>query len=345
MSPATRSMPNGVAPVTPCGWLVDALRDAGVPLARIENWLGHRLDPDRPDRTVLPSAQYFRFFEWGAEVTGNPDLGVHIAAHLTSGDFGLLGYLLENSDTLGTWLDNLTRYNAVFSQDAEISVARSRDMVLVTYSPMPVAEFTPVQDILSSLGMIVHAIRVATACDWFPARCGFATPRPTDVTALADLLGPELHFDQESNQIGFPARDLTLGIPGADPVLLEILKRQADGIVATLRQQDEVVSRLRLMMTAHLAEGGFDTQSAARALNMSVRKLHRVLAERGSSFRGLRKEVLRETARAHLGDPGIQITEIAHRLGYSETSAFTRAFRALEGMTPKEYRARLTGRI
>ncbi|NVK96758.1 helix-turn-helix transcriptional regulator [Ruegeria pomeroyi] len=337
-------MQNTHAPVTPCGWLVAALLEAGVPLAEIEAWLGQRLPPDHRDRTVLPSEQYFRLFEWGAGVTANPDLGIQIAAHLTSRDFGLLGYLLENSDSLGTWLHHLTTYNAVFSQDAEISVMRAQGSVVVGYSPVPVAGFTPLQDIWSSIGMIVHAIRVATRCDWYPARCRFSTPCPADTSALEALLGPELHFDHKTNQIELPVRDLDLAIPGADPVLLEILKRQADGIVATLRQQEEIVSRLRLMITAHLAEGGFDTVRAARALNMSVRKLHRTLAERGTSFRNLRNEVLGETARAHLADPGIQITEIAHRLGFSETSAFTRAFKALEGMTPRDFRARSLGK-
>lgn len=328
-------------PVTPCGWLVEAVHKAGVPLREIETVLERQVEPDRLDRVILPSERYFRFFEWAADRSSDPDLGIHVAAHLTARDFGLLGYLLENSDTLGTWLNNLTTYNGIFSQDARIEVTRAQGLVSLAYRPVVANGIEPLQDIWCSIGMIVHTMRHATGCGWVPLRCRFTTPRPADTAAMEELLCSNLRFGQDSNCIEFPERDLALAIPGADPVLFGLLKGQADGILASLSQEGEIVNRLRLMITAHLSDGGFDTAQAARALKMSVRKLHRELAGRDTSFSKLRGEVVRETARAHLADPNIQITEIAHRLGFSETSAFTRAFKTLEGVTPREFRTRL----
>lgn len=341
MNPAATPPRSDAESATPCGWLVEALHNTGVPLREIEAYLGRPVEAGRLDQVVLNSTQYFRFFEWAAERSGDSDLGVHLAAHLTASDFGLLGYLLGNSDTLGTWLENITTYHGIYSLDARLTLSRGGGEVSLAYRPVVTEGIVPLQDIWCSIGMIVHSIRHATRCGWMPLRCRFTTPRPADTTAMQELLGPELRFGQDCNCIEFPERDLSLVIPGADPVLFSLLKGQADGILATLRQEGEIVNRLRLMITAHLSDGGIDTAQAARALKMSVRKLHRELAGRNTSFRKLRGEVVRETARAHLADPALQITEIAHRLGFSETSAFTRAFKALEGVTPKEYRARL----
>lgn len=326
------------SPATPCGWLVEALLAANVELDAVSGFLGRPLTARGLDRLILPSETFLRLFEWGARICGDPDLGVHIAAGLTARDVGLLGYLLENSQTLGEWVRNVTHYHEVFSQDAEIAVSSSEGIIRLDYVPVVAVEFIPLQDICCSLGMIVQAIRLATKRDWHPVRCRLVTPPPADGAALRALLGPELHFNQEVNRIEMPESDLSLPIPNADPVLFAILKEQADGILATLSQQGELVNRLRLLITAHLSEGNFDTVRAARELNMSVRKLHRELRNRGTSFRKLRDEIVTEAARAHLADPHLQITEIAHRLGYSETSAFTRAFRRLEGRTPRAFR-------
>lgn len=334
-------MPNRDGPVTPCGWLIEALLVSGVGLGEIEAFLGRRLDTRQPDRMSLPSALFFRLFEWAAEATGDPDIGIHVAERLTARDIGLLGYLLENSDTLGTWVENVTTYHEIFSQDAELTVSRSSGIVSLDYSPVVAVEFVPLQDIWCSLGMIVTAIRMATDCGWRPLRCRFTTPPPPDTRALRQVLCPDLHFHQGANRIEMAEADLALPIPKADPILFSILERQADGVLATLSQKGELVSRLRLMITAHLAEGGVDTERAASELNMSTRKLHRELTARGTSFRKLRDDAIRETARAQLADPSLQITEVAHRLGYSESSAFTRAFTRLEGVTPRAFRARL----
>lgn len=333
-----------IGPVTPCGWLVEALCAFGVSLNEIEAHLERPVARDQLKRLILPSELYFRLFEWGAERLGNPDLGIEIAAQMTSREFGLLGYLLENSDTLGTWLENITTYHAVFSQDAEFLVTAERGIVALSYRPIAYDGVSPRQDICCTMGMIVRSISVATACGWQPLRCRLTMPRPENVSALENLLGPELQFEQDVNQVEISAQDRALAVPGADPVLFTILKEQADGILSTLSQEGELVSRLRLMITAHLSDGGVDTVRAACALNMSVRKLHRALGERGTSFRRLRKEVLREAARAHLADPDVPVTEIAHRLGFSETSAFTRAFKALEGVTPRDFRMRQLNR-
>jgi AraC-like DNA-binding protein len=76
---------------------------------------------------------------------------------------------------------------------------------------------------------------------------------------------------------------------------------------------------------------------------MSVRSLSRRLTEEGTTFRGLVDSVRHELAVARLRDPEVNLAEIAFLLGYSESSAFHRAFKRRTGVTPLEFRREALG--
>ena len=63
-------------------------------------------------------------------------------------------------------------------------------------------------------------------------------------------------------------------------------------------------------------------------------------------YRAIANEVRFEIARQLLEDTEVPLGQIAAALGYSEASAFTRAFRRWAGQTPSDWRAgcRLAGR-
>ena len=77
----------------------------------------------------------------------------------------------------------------------------------------------------------------------------------------------------------------------------------------------------------------------ARQLNTSPQTLRRRLHEQGTSFQELKDQLRRDLAIYHLGRRELPIQEIAEQLGFSEPSAFHRAFKKWTGLTPGAYRA------
>jgi AraC-like DNA-binding protein len=71
---------------------------------------------------------------------------------------------------------------------------------------------------------------------------------------------------------------------------------------------------------------------------MSSRKLQRQLQSVGTTFYNLLDEVRQNLAQKYLREPDNSITEIGYLLGFSESSAFSRAFKRWMGVTPSEYR-------
>ncbi len=79
---------------------------------------------------------------------------------------------------------------------------------------------------------------------------------------------------------------------------------------------------------------------AARGLGLSTRTLHRRLEQEGTSFREIKDALRREIALALLEKSELSVAEIAGELGYSEPSAFFRAFQGWTGVAPTVHRKR-----
>jgi AraC-like DNA-binding protein len=82
-------------------------------------------------------------------------------------------------------------------------------------------------------------------------------------------------------------------------------------------------------------------QRVARDLGTSRRTLQRRLADAGASYQGLLDETRREAAERYLTESSLSIAEVAYLLGYSEPSAFHRAFKRWFGRSPQGFRERL----
>jgi AraC-like DNA-binding protein len=105
------------------------------------------------------------------------------------------------------------------------------------------------------------------------------------------------------------------------------------------RPDREIARAVRQLLAAGPLEG-LSYASVARHLHLSPRTLHRRLALEGTSYRALRDAVRREQALQMLEKTAHSIADIATALGYSEPSAFFRAFVAWTGMAPTLYRNR-----
>ena len=78
--------------------------------------------------------------------------------------------------------------------------------------------------------------------------------------------------------------------------------------------------------------------SVAASLGIHPQTLRRRLSAEGTTFKEIKNGVRRDTALHYLGKQGLSIEEIAHRAGFSESSAFIRAFKGWTGVTPYTYR-------
>jgi AraC-like DNA-binding protein len=200
-------------------------------------------------------------------------------------------------------------------------------------------ESRSVEQILdAAVGVTVTILRTLCGSDWRPSEV--LLPR----TALADQALYRHHFrapvrfNQESATIVFPVRDLDLGIAGADPMLRAMLEEKIQHLKGA--QGCELSDDIRRLLRTRLTSNHCSADDIAELFAVHRRTLSRRLKDGGTGYRGISNEIRFEIARQLLEDTMVPLGEIAAALGYSEASAFTRAFRRWSGHTPTAWRAK-----
>lgn len=167
----------------------------------------------------------------------------------------------------------------------------------------------------------------------------FPFPRPAHAADYALIYTEHSHF----GSVGLVAvmDESLLDLPlRRDEAELAAFLEGAPGKISMLYRRDREVARsVREALAGSLAQAPCLEEIAVR-LNMSPRTLHRRLHEEGTSFRAVRDGLRREVALDRLQKTKRSVADIAAELGYSEPSAFFRAFQGWTGGAPSTYRKR-----
>ena len=167
----------------------------------------------------------------------------------------------------------------------------------------------------------------------------FPYPRPPHAADYALIYTEHSEFGGALLVASFEAALLDLPVR-RDHSDLEAFLEGAPGKITLLYRRDrEMVRSVREFLAKSLSSApGFE--EVARELRISPRTLHRRLHEEGASFRAIKDALRRELALARLEKTRLSVARIAAELGYSEPSAFFRAFHAWTGEAPSAHRKR-----
>jgi AraC-like DNA-binding protein len=133
---------------------------------------------------------------------------------------------------------------------------------------------------------------------------------------------------------------MSLPLRRRDPVLRRWLERQAAAILARLPASGDVRDEVQNALSSQMTAGDMGIDVVARRLATTPRTLQRRLARAGTSFATLCDDARRQAAHTYLADTTLSIAEVTYLLGYSEPTAFHRAFKRWHGTTPQAFRAR-----
>ena len=320
------------------GWLLNALERENVSLREACDALELPESSLRPDNGYLQLQPYCALFEWAAERLNDEFLGIHIAEQMGLAGQGVFGYLQLNCATLGDFCEATERYLAIFQPGAVITFPMENKQCHCRYQVFTPAIPSLRQDVEYTLAAGVVFFRQQLEADWVPAETFFSHSPPGDPQVHRAIFGERIHYNSVHNGFNFDAKLLDTPINQADPQLLKILQTQANQLLSQIEEQFDLIKQVHLIIATSMSRESFGAEDAARELNMTRRTLHRYLSEAGTSFQAMRNEVMIDVAREALVETGASVTGIAQQLGYSETSAFVRAFRRLVGTTPLQYR-------
>jgi AraC-like DNA-binding protein len=292
------------------------------------------LEPD----AMVPMSACVGLLADGVQATGNDNLGLHVAEHADLGSFDVHFHAMVSSPTLGAAFERVCRYQRLIHETSEVLLETSGDRAVLSHR-LSGGMAAPRQTAELLLASWVRAGRVATGTNWSPAEVRFAHREPRDSRPHERFFGAPLRFAAGENALVLPATLLDLPCRRTDASLLSLLDRYAadrlDGPAAAT-----FADRARAALSEELQAGPVGAHRLAARLDVSVRTLHRALAAEGTSYRRLLDQLRLDIAGRHLLDDRVSVAEVAFLLGFSELSAFHRAFKRWTGCTPAAFRAR-----
>lgn len=162
-------------------------------------------------------------------------------------------------------------------------------------------------------------------------------PRPADALPHQDFFGCAVDFDASIDALHFSHDALGIATRLGDEGLSAFLLSQLDELHSK-RAERSLVMRVRAAVIDTLCDGIPRKGQIARQLGMSERTLQRHLAEHGQSFQSVVADVRRQVAESLLGTTQNSLSEVAFLTGFSDQSAFQRAFKGWTGQTPLGFR-------
>jgi AraC-like DNA-binding protein len=172
--------------------------------------------------------------------------------------------------------------------------------------------------------------------DWKPVEIRFAHSAPKDLEPFRRSFQTPLRFEDVQYAVVFSADWLNFCLSDTSSELRHLLQQEINKL--EVRQEDNFLEQVRSLLRTTLVTGHSSADQVAELFSMSRRTLNRHLNALGTNFQEVVDEIRFEIARQLLKDTSNEVAQIGFLLGYSNSSAFTRAFRRWSSTTPAAWR-------
>jgi AraC-like DNA-binding protein len=288
-----------------------------------------------PDNAV-PYPTYCRLMARCVELTGREDLGLLIGERAGASSLGLAGFLSKQEPTVRSSLTALVDHLHHSDRGAIAFLEDHGDTTSLGYSIFDIRAEAQDQIYDGAMAIAINILRQLCGKKWSPVEVMLSRPVPSSIARYSSFFGSEIRFNAERSAIVFNSHWLDQRVPVADPELRRILKEQIDILDA---EETDIVERLRRIVRTNLLDGKVLADDICAELGLSKRSLSRRLKLHGTSYQDVVCEVQFERARHLLKSTSLTLTRIALALGFSEASAFSRAFHQWSGSAPRDWRS------
>ncbi len=304
-------------------------RRAGIDLAALPGGSGRI-------RSTLMAA----FWREAIAASGDPDLGLHTASESNSGTLDIVGYVMLSSHTADEALRRGARLMRLLNDGLALELERDRFATTVRVAVLaPHDEYLQRearQVVETTLFGLVHQLRLLTGRSVVPLEVTMRHPSPSHGAAEhARLFGVAPRFSAPDDLVRIANPDLDLTLRSANPALLATFEAHAEAALKAIGATDTLSGRVSAAIIERLKGEAPAIGTVAKELAMSARNLQRGLAAEGTSYQVLLDAARRELAVRHLSSPDATVAKVAWLVGFSEPSAFHRAFRRWTGQSPR----------
>jgi AraC-like DNA-binding protein len=262
---------------------------------------------------------------------------------MKSGSFAMLCHAVVSCKTLAQALERSLRFYALILDDISLELERNTKeaKIILRERTAGASQRVFAHELLL---MLLHGV-----CCWLVGRripilrAQFSYPQPAHSAEYRLMYCADLTFNQAETFIVFEASYLALPVVQDERSIKDFLRTAPENILLKYKNGSSLAARVRRRLRQCLPGEAPDFGGLAGELNMTQATIRRRLHEEGESYQSIKDQLRRDLAISYLSHSSRSVMDIAVELGFSERSAFHRAFRKWTGASPGEFRRRVNG--
>jgi AraC-like DNA-binding protein len=320
--------------------VLSALQAERVDLSGLRVPLRAALAQTDPAGLALPWTSFLELLHSSCLATGNPALGLLIGQRITETNLHMLGPIIVASQSLRCAIEHIDAVQTVLFGDAHWQLSEHGELAFFT-TKRPSETYRPETDLALALAFTCAQRFVGPAHreQLFVHVAG--TPR-AHAEIYRRVFEQRVVFDATHTGLCMPRGLLDVARPGTDPALAATLRQMALDRFMNSAQTGSWTARIEGALREHTQLVHVDFDQIAARWQLNARALRRRVEAEGTRLIDLLNRVRLERARQQLQQSSAPMADIAEALGYSDVSAFARAFKRLAGVSPAQYREQAT---
>ena len=294
--------------------------------------------PDLMDKiAAVPADEFFELHEMVDKSLG-PGFSIRVGQEMKIEDYGVLGLTWRTCSWAGEIFERSERYFKLLSNTYVFKIEKE-DNISYVYLLRDTHRRGVELSNEATLSATVVVLRAMTESDMSPIQVSFKHRAPASLESYKEAFRCPVMFNQPHYFIAYNSKDLEMPTAKADisinHFLVERVAEETRGIEISGNRIAKDVAHL---IKDALPSGIPSIHKIAGHMGMSNRTLTRRLSDSGKSYRDIIKDSQLQIAHQLLRDNSTSIGEIAFRTGFSEQSAFNRAFKRWTGKSPVKFR-------
>ncbi|WP_347464082.1 AraC family transcriptional regulator ligand-binding domain-containing protein [Acinetobacter thermotolerans] len=268
-----------------------------------------------------------------------PALGLEIANFVQPRHLGIMAYLALSCETLGEAMMRYHDYHRLVYDGSPLEVRVENDYLSIAWVDVPLNLATQLSDEIAMALMLKFVRSIMALGDIALHEVHFRYPANKHLNLYEQFFHCKVRFNQQKNVIFMHVSELAQPLRQGDQTLQKLLQQQAKALLEKLPNTAQIDHRIQQAILSGLQKNMFQIEHVAKQLHWSVRQLQRHLQKQGKTYQQRMQEIRFMLAQQYLKDDNLSLHEIALLLGYSEQSAFQRAFKQWTNRTPQQWRS------
>ena len=300
---------------------------------------GHNLSPDLlkdPDARI-PVQKLLDIWDALFQRVNDPCIGLQLAQVVHPSHIGSMGYAWLASTSLRTAFERAIRFQSFVNEDIKLSIEEADGFFTVVRTDSEASSSEAFWYPDAGLALILWLCRLNAGPEFTPVSVDLGHQKPGCSGEYYAYYRCKVNFNAGRYALTFRVEDIDHELDSANPHLAQLNDQIMVKAIARLKSSS-LADRTRAAIIEELPSAGVTDSLIAEKLHMSARTLQRRLNKEGTTFRTLMTQIRQELAQTYIRDSTLTLKEISFQLGYSDSSAFSSAYRRWTGHSPSSER-------